>query len=100
MWQAPKRIDVDEVDDRDSCEPKPSHVPSSPNSPGLMGAIAEALEPNRGSDLWHNGGTYGGASFLAIDRAAGKAVATFANTGPRLVPQLDGRSWKLFDNLG
>ena len=51
------------------------------------------------STSWHNGGTYGTASFLAVDSEQRAAVASFGNRGPRLIPPLDGASWKLFDSL-
>lgn len=50
--------------------------------------------------VWHNGGTYGASSFLAVDPDRGRAVIAFGNAGPRLHPRLDGPSWKLFDSLG
>jgi CubicO group peptidase (beta-lactamase class C family) len=46
---------------------------------------------------WHNGGTYGTASFLAVDAARSIAVVSFGNTGPGLATPLDGPSWALFD---
>jgi len=51
------------------------------------------------STTWHNGGTYGAASFLAVDSEQQTAVASFGNRGPRLITPLDGASWKLFDSL-
>ena len=48
---------------------------------------------------WHNGGTYGGSSFLAIDVPRRRAVVALGNAGPRLVPPLDGPAWALFDEL-
>jgi D-alanyl-D-alanine-carboxypeptidase/D-alanyl-D-alanine-endopeptidase len=48
---------------------------------------------------WHNGGTYGGSSFLALDIPRRRAVVALGNAGPRLVPPLDGPSWALFDEL-
>jgi serine-type D-Ala-D-Ala carboxypeptidase/endopeptidase len=49
---------------------------------------------------WHNGGTFGGASFLAVDDVQRIAVIAFGNRGPRLSSPLDGAGWKLFDSLG
>jgi D-alanyl-D-alanine-carboxypeptidase/D-alanyl-D-alanine-endopeptidase len=48
--------------------------------------------------VWHNGGTYGAASFLAVD-PSGMAVTAFGNRGPGLVSPLDRPAWKLFDSL-
>jgi len=57
--------------------------------------------PGRGMDaLWHNGGTYGGSSFLATHPTQEVAAVTFANAGPRLIPWLDGPSWRLYESLG
>jgi CubicO group peptidase (beta-lactamase class C family) len=49
--------------------------------------------------VWHDGGTYGGCSFLAVDPAGRIAVAAFGNRGPRLTSPLDGASWRLFEGL-
>jgi CubicO group peptidase (beta-lactamase class C family) len=49
---------------------------------------------------WHNGGTYGSSSFLAVDAPRSLAIVAFGNTGPRLVAPLDGPSWAVFDRLG
>jgi len=48
---------------------------------------------------WHNGGTYGASSFLAIDVSRRLAVVALGNAGPGLVPPLDGPSWRLLDDL-
>jgi len=48
---------------------------------------------------WHNGGTYGSSSFLAVDVPRRRAVVALGNAGPRLVPPLDGPAWALFDEL-
>ena len=50
--------------------------------------------------VWHNGGTYGGSSFLAVDPTRAIAAVTLGNTGPGLLGPLDGASWRLFDQLG
>jgi CubicO group peptidase (beta-lactamase class C family) len=52
-----------------------------------------------GETMWHDGGTYGGSSFIAIDPNRRIAVATLGNTGPGLLAPLDGPSWKVFDRL-
>jgi len=53
-----------------------------------------------GWNLWHNGGTYGTASFLAINRGLRIAVVSFGNRGPGLFGSpLDRSSWKLFDAM-
>ncbi|MBN2113098.1 MAG: beta-lactamase family protein [Acidimicrobiia bacterium] len=49
---------------------------------------------------WHNGGTYGGSAFLAVDVPRRLAVVALGNAGPGLVPPLDGPSWRLLDDLG
>ena len=48
---------------------------------------------------WHNGGTYGGSSFLAVDVPRRLAVVTLGNAGPGLLAPLDGPSWALLDSL-
>lgn len=48
---------------------------------------------------WHNGGTYGASSFLAVDTERRIAVVAVGNAGPGLIPPLDGPSWALFDSL-
>lgn len=50
--------------------------------------------------VWHNGGTYGGSSFLAVDPVKRTAMVAFGNTGPRLTTPLDAPSWKVLDGLG
>jgi CubicO group peptidase (beta-lactamase class C family) len=48
---------------------------------------------------WHDGGTYGGSAFLAVDIPRRLAVVTLGNAGPGLIPPLDGPSWALLDDL-
>jgi CubicO group peptidase (beta-lactamase class C family) len=48
---------------------------------------------------WHNGGTYGASSFLAVDIPRRLAVVALGNAGPGLIPPLDGPSWTLLDDL-
>jgi D-alanyl-D-alanine-carboxypeptidase/D-alanyl-D-alanine-endopeptidase len=48
---------------------------------------------------WHNGGTYGGSSFLAVDLTHHLAVVALGNSGPGLVPPLDGPAWGLLHDL-
>ncbi len=48
---------------------------------------------------WHDGGTYGASSFLAVDVLRRFAVVAVGNAGPRLIPPLDGPSWALFGDL-
>lgn len=52
-----------------------------------------------GDVIWHNGGTYGASSFLAVDRGRSTAIIALGNVGPRLVPRLDAPSWALLDDL-
>lgn len=49
---------------------------------------------------WHNGGTFGATSFLAVDPALSRAVVAFGNTGPGIFTSLDSNGWALFDGLG
>ena len=48
---------------------------------------------------WHDGGTYGGSSFLAVDVPRRLAVVTLGNAGPGLLAPLDGPSWALLESL-
>ena len=48
---------------------------------------------------WHNGGTYGGSSFMAVDLSRHLAVVALGNAGPGLLGPLDGPSWRLLDDL-
>lgn len=52
-----------------------------------------------GDVVWHNGGTYGASSFLAVDRTRRTAVVALGNTGPRLLPRLDAPGWALLDAI-
>ncbi len=54
---------------------------------------------DRSESRWHNGGTYGTSSFLAVDQERQVAVVALGNAGPRLVPPLDGPCWALLDEL-
>ncbi|MDQ3573878.1 MAG: serine hydrolase, partial [Actinomycetota bacterium] len=49
--------------------------------------------------LWHNGGTYGSSSFLAVDDERSMAVLALGTAGPRSRPPLDGACWALLDDL-
>jgi CubicO group peptidase (beta-lactamase class C family) len=48
---------------------------------------------------WHDGGTYGGSSFLAIDLTRRISVVALGNAGPGLLGPLDAPSWALLDDL-
>jgi D-alanyl-D-alanine-carboxypeptidase/D-alanyl-D-alanine-endopeptidase len=48
---------------------------------------------------WHDGGTYGGSAFLAVDVRRRLAVVAVGNAGPRLIPPLDSASWALLEDL-
>ena len=50
--------------------------------------------------LWHNGGTYGAASFIAVDVEKQRAIVAFGNRGPRLTAPLDRAAWRTFDLMG
>ncbi len=49
--------------------------------------------------VWHNGGTYGASSFLALDPVREVALVALGTAGPRFVPHLDKPSWAAFDGL-
>lgn len=55
--------------------------------------------PGAEPSAWHDGGTYGACSFLAVDPTVRVAVAAFGNRGPRFASPLDGASWRLFGRL-
>lgn len=58
-------------------------------------------KPGKDPDaIWHNGGTFGGSSFLATHPTREIAVVTFGNMGPGLFTPLDRSSWRLYDSLG
>ncbi|MEM9032951.1 MAG: serine hydrolase domain-containing protein [Actinomycetota bacterium] len=52
-----------------------------------------------GEAIWHNGGTLGGSSFLAVDREHSTAIVALGNSGPGLRPPLDAPSWAALDEL-
>lgn len=54
---------------------------------------------DRGPVVWHNGGTHGTSSFLAVDRERRLGVVLLGNAGPRLVPRLDAPGWAIIDEL-
>lgn len=54
----------------------------------------------RTETIWHDGGTFGASSFLAVDVPTARAVVAFGNAGPGIVPLLDGPAWAVFDGLG
>lgn len=64
------------------------------------GGLGWLYRLGRPSVVWHNGGTYGASTFLAIDREKGVALIACGNRGPRLMSPLDGTAWKAFDGLG
>ena len=49
--------------------------------------------------VWHNGGTYGTASFLAVDLERSVAVVAFGNRGPVMASPIDKLGWAVFDDL-
>jgi CubicO group peptidase (beta-lactamase class C family) len=77
------------------------HGGSGPSGGMGLGWMIRAQPRTRGGGaaLWHDGGTYGSSSFLAVDPESAVAVVSLGNAGPRLIPPLDGPSWKLFDSL-
>jgi len=66
---------------------------------GLGWQIRIGRSGSPSTTVWHNGGTYGGSSFLALDPARALAVVALGNTGPGLLGPLDGAAWRLFDQL-
>jgi serine-type D-Ala-D-Ala carboxypeptidase/endopeptidase len=90
-----------------------------PSSGRVGNALRLATEPRRdGSDrdmqvglgwmirtvdsrdlIWHNGGTFGASTFLAVDRERATAVVALGNAGPRFIPRLDGPCWALLDEI-
>lgn len=64
---------------------------------GLGWMIREGADGGR--VVWHNGGTYGTSTFLAVDAGRRVAVVLLGNAGPRLVPPLDAPGWALLDEL-
>lgn len=50
--------------------------------------------------LWHNGGTYASASFIAVDMKQQRAIVAFGNRGPRLSSPLDRAAWRTFELVG
>jgi CubicO group peptidase (beta-lactamase class C family) len=66
-----------------------------------LGWMIRTPPGNRRRAAWHNGGTYGAASFLAIGLDAPVAVAAVGNVGPGLFASpLDRAGWALFDRIG
>lgn len=65
-----------------------------------LGWMHRSHPKQRTTATWHNGGTYGASSFLAVETTLARAVVAFGNVGPELVPPLDGPAWAVFDNLG
>jgi len=65
---------------------------------GLGWMLRGHLQGSRAT-TWHNGGTYGASSFLAVDPSLSRAVVAGGNVGPGLVPPLDGPAWAVFDSL-
>ncbi len=61
--------------------------------------LRRAKDPD-GTVRWQNGGTFGGSSFLVVDRPRQSAVVSFGNTGPSLLrAPLDHPSLELFDSM-
>lgn len=76
-----------------------SRVPSG--SKGLGWMLRSLDRQKRTTETtWHNGGTYGASSFLAVDAPRSLAVVSFGNVGPGLLASLDSPSWAVFDSLG
>ena len=64
-----------------------------------LGWMLRSHPKRRGSTMWHNGGTYGASSFLAIDPGLSQAIVACGNAGPGLIPLLDPPAWAVFDSL-
>jgi CubicO group peptidase (beta-lactamase class C family) len=64
-----------------------------------LGWMLRSHPKRRGSTMWHNGGTYGASSFLAVDPGLSQAIVACGNAGPGLIPLLDPPAWAVFDGL-
>ncbi|MCJ7708208.1 MAG: beta-lactamase family protein [Anaerolineales bacterium] len=76
---------------------QPFHVGRLPFA--QMGLGWMLRDANDDPTLWHDGGTYGSSSFLAINVRRSIAVISLGNAGPRMTPPLDRPSWALLDSL-
>jgi D-alanyl-D-alanine-carboxypeptidase/D-alanyl-D-alanine-endopeptidase len=76
---------------------RPFHVGRLPFAGMGLGWMLR--NPNDGPTLWHDGGTYGSSSFLAVNVSRSIAVISLGNAGPRLIPPLDRPSWALLNSL-
>jgi CubicO group peptidase (beta-lactamase class C family) len=79
---------------------QPFHESRLPSGSMGLGWMLRSHPKRSGSSLWHNGGTYGASSFLAVDPALSSAVVACGNVGPGLFPPLDRPAWAVFDSLG
>ncbi len=79
--------------------PHHRHRPASvANGLGWMLRTRDSTRPPN-EICWHNGGTYGASSFIALDVTHRLAVVALGNSGPGLVPTLDGPAWALLEAL-
>lgn len=79
---------------------QPFHQSRFPSGNWGLGWMLRSQPDRPTATTWHNGGTYGGSSFLAVDALRSVAIVAFGNAGPRLVPPLDGPAWAVFHGLG
>ena len=78
---------------------EPFHRSRLPSGSMGLGWMLRSHPKRNGSALWHNGGTYGASSFLAVDPGLSQAIVACGNAGPGLIPPLDGPAWAVFDSL-
>ncbi len=78
---------------------EPFHRSRLPSGSRSLGWMLRSHPKRNGSALWHNGGTYGASSFLAVDPGLKHAIVACGNSGPGLFPPLDGPAWAVFDSL-
>jgi len=78
---------------------EPFHRSRLPSGSMGLGWMLRSHPKRLGSTMWHNGGTYGASSFLAIDPGPSQAIVVVGNAGPGLLPPLDGPAWAVFNSL-
>ena len=77
----------------------PFHRSRLPSGSMALGWMLRSHPKRTGSATWHNGGTHGASSFLAIDPGLSQAVVACGNVGPGLHAPLDRPAWAVFDSL-
>jgi CubicO group peptidase (beta-lactamase class C family) len=79
---------------------QPAYRSRFPSGSKGLGWMLRAHPQRPSPTTWHNGGTYGASSFLAVDPDLSRAVVALGNTGPGLLGSLDSPSWAVFDGAG